>query len=319
MSGKARSAEAARTIRDFGAAGDDGAKGHYEDPAYYAKTYKDRRHDIDYYVRLARESKGPVLEYGVGNGRIALHVARAGIELHGVDLSKAMLADFEERLKLEPKQVRGRVSLAEGDMRTYELGKRVPLVYAPFNCFLHLYTRPDVEAFLARVKAHLAPGGRFVFDFSVPHGEDLSRDPERSYGSPKIRHPTTGELVKYAERFEYDRLRQLLLIWMEFEPEAGGKPWKIPLTHRQFFPREVEALLHYNGFTDIFFTADFTDQPADQWVDSMVVSCRVAPSARSSKAAKTALVGRTQLRPAAKAAKAVKAATAAKKKRVRRA
>ncbi len=280
MSGKARGAEPARTIRDFGAAGDDGAKGHYEDPAYYTKTYKDRRHDVDYYVRLARQSKGPVLEYGVGNGRIALHVARAGVQVFGVDLSQPMLDDFEGRLALEPKQVRARVSLARGDMREYRLGKRVPLVYAPFNCFLHLYTRAVVEAFLARVRAHLTPGGRFVFDFSVPHGEDLSRDPERSYGSPKIRHPSTGELVKYAERFEYDRLRQLLLIWMEFEPEAGGKAWKVPLTHRQFFPREVEALLHYNGFADIFFTADFTDLPADQWVDSMVVSCRVAPAAR---------------------------------------
>jgi SAM-dependent methyltransferase len=318
LSGKARNAEAARTIRDFGAAGDDGAKGHYEDPAYYAKTYKDRRHDIDYYVRLARQSKGPVLEYGVGNGRIALHVARAGIELYGVDLSQPMLDDFEQRLKLEPKQVRSRVSLAQGDMRTYELGKRVPLVYAPFNCFLHLYTRLDVEAFLARVKAHLAPGGRFVFDFSVPHGEDLSRDPERSYGSPKIRHPTTGELVKYAERFEYDRLRQLLLIWMEFEPEEGGKPWRVPLTHRQFFPREVEALLHYNGFSDIFFTADFTDQPADQWVDSMVVSCRAAPVPRARPASPkrpTAAVSRARLRADGKSAKAGKAVT---KKRVRR-
>jgi hypothetical protein len=131
----------------------------------------------------------------------------------------------------------------------------------------------------------------------VPHGEDLSRDPERSYGSPRIRHPTTGELVRYAERFEYDRLRQLLLIWMEFEPEEGGKPWKVPLTHRQYFPREVEALLHYNGFTDIFFTADFTDQPADQWVDSMVVSCRVAATGRARTGS---LLRRTKLRPAAK-------------------
>lgn len=292
MSGK-------RSIKDFGAAADDGARGHYDDPAYYAKTYKDRRHDVDYYVRLARESKGPVLEYGVGNGRIGLHVARAGIQLYGVDLSRPMLTDFEERLALEPKQVRARVSLAEGDMRTYQLGKRVPLVYAPFNCFLHLYTRADVEAFLARVRAHLAPGGRFVFDFSVPHGEDLSRDPERSYGSPRIRHPTTGELVKYAERFEYDRLRQLLLIWMEFEPEDGGKPWKVPLTHRQYFPREVEALLHYNGFTDIFFTADFTDQAADQWVDSMVVSCRVATPKRATRAASLRR-GSVKARPKAK-------------------
>ncbi len=297
MSGKARSAESARTIRDFGAAGDDGARGHYDDPAYYAKTYKDRRHDIDYYVRLARESKGPVLEYGVGNGRIALHVARAGIEVLGVDLSGPMLDDFEARLKLEPKQVRARVSLAQGDMRDYELGRRVPLVYAPFNCFLHLYTRPDVEAFLARVRAHLAPDGRFVFDFSVPprrgsvarSGAQLrvAEDPAPNDGRAgslrralRIRPPAPAAA-------HLDGVRA----------GRGRQAWKVPLTHRQFFPREVEALLHYNGFTDIFFTADFTDQPADQWVDSMVVSCRVAAA---KKPPRRPLVRRPKLRAAAK-------------------
>jgi len=80
----------------------------------------------------------------------------------------------------------------------------------------------------------------------------------------------------------------------------------VPLTHRQFFPREVEALLHYNGFSEIFFTADFTDQPADQWVDSMVVSCRVAPAAARAPR-KPSLLSRS------------KVLAASKKKRVRRA
>jgi hypothetical protein len=104
---------------------------------------------------------------------------------------------------------------------------------------------------------------------------------------------------------------------MEFEPEEGGKPWKVPLTHRQFFPREVEALLHYNGFTDIFFTADFTDQPADQWVDSMVVSCRADPGARPRKAS---LVSRKKQLASGRTAKTAKAVKTAKtrKERVRR-
>ena len=59
----------------------------------------------------------------------------------------------------------------------------------------------------------------------------------------------------------------------EYLPLALMKPWTVPLTHRQYFPREMEALLHYNGFTNIFFTADFTDEAADQHVDSLVVSC----------------------------------------------
>ena len=111
-----------------------------------------------------------------------------------------------------------------------------------------------------------------VFDFRCPRRRPCAIP--TSVSAPRIRHHTTGELTRYAERFEYDRLRQLLLIKMEFTPESSNKPWTVPLTHRQFFPREMEALLHYNGFREIFFTADFTDEPADQLVDSLIVNCR---------------------------------------------
>lgn len=262
-------------IKSLGRVGDAGATEHYADPAYYTKTYKDRTHDVEYYVKRARRSKGPVLEYGIGNGRVALAIARAGIAVTGIDLSQPMLDDLATRLTTLPKQQRARVTFHQGDMRELRLKRRFPLVIAPFNCVLHLYERSDMEAFLARVREHLAPGGRLVFDFSVPQGDDLSRDPEKAYSAPRIRHPTTGELTRYAERFEYDRLRQLLLIKLEFSPEGKGKPWTVPLTHRQFFPREMEALLHYNGFSEIFFTADFTDQAADQHVDSLIVDCGV--------------------------------------------
>lgn len=260
-------------IKSLGRVGDAGATEHYADPSYYTKTYKERTHDVEYYAKLAKRSKGPVLEYGVGNGRVALAIAKAGVQVTGVDLSRPMLDSLAATLKTLPKQVQSRVRFHHGDMRELELGERFPLVIAPFNCVLHLYTRSDMEQFLLRVRQHLAPRGSFVFDFSVPHGEDLSRDPEKAFSAPRIRHPTTGELTRYAERFEYDRLRQLLLIKMEFTPETNGKPWTVPLTHRQYFPREMEALLHYNGFENIFFTADFTDQAADQHVDSLVVSC----------------------------------------------
>ncbi|HEY6079259.1 MAG TPA: class I SAM-dependent methyltransferase [Polyangiaceae bacterium] len=262
-------------IKSLGHVGDAGATEHYADAAYYTKTYAERTHDVEYYVRRARRSKGPVLEYGIGNGRVALAIARAGIAVTGIDLSQVMLDSLAEQLAKAPKQQRSRVTFRQGDMREIRLRQRFPLVIAPFNCVMHLYERRDMEAFLARVREHLAPGGRFVFDFSVPQGEDLSRDPDKAYGAPRIRHPTTGELTRYAERFEYDRLRQLLLIQMEFSPEGKGKPWTVPLTHRQFFPREMEALLHYNGFSEIFFTGDFTDQAADQHVDSLVVDCAV--------------------------------------------
>jgi SAM-dependent methyltransferase len=276
----------APSIDDVDAVRDVGARAHYDDPLYYDKAYRRRRHDVEYYAKVAKRWGGPVLEYGVGSGRVALELARAGLSVTGVDLSQPMLDQFEARLRKEPEAVRERVRLLQGDMREVSLRKRFPLVVAPFNVVLHLYEREDVEAFFGRVKRHLAPGGRFVFDFSVPVPADLALDPNRSYRAPPFVHPSTGKRMRYSERFEYHPLRQLLVVWMEMMPEDGGDPWVIPLSHRQFFPQEMAALLHYNGFRDVVMTEDFSDEPASPLADVLVASCGVAaPKPRSRRKA----------------------------------
>lgn len=262
-------------LSELGSVGDAGALAHYSDPAYYTRIYKSRTHDVEYYVELARATGGPVLEYGIGNGRVALAMARAGIEVHGIDLSRPMLDDLEKRLAKEPPKVRERLRYTHGDMRSARIDRQFSLAIVPFNGLLHLYEATDVEALFSGALEHLEPGGVFVFDFSLPVPSDLARKPDRWYRAPKLRHPTTGEVVRYSERFEYDPIRQLLLIVMRFEPTKGA-PWLIPLTHRQFFPREIEILLRHAGFLDITFTADFSDHPADRFTDSVVASCRKA-------------------------------------------
>jgi hypothetical protein len=169
-------------------------------------------------------------------------------------------------------------------MRKVRLKERFPLVIAAFNTFLHLYDRADVEQFLGRVREHLTPSGRFIFDVSVPHADYLGADPARRFGTPPFRHPARG-IVSYGERFDYDPIRQVLLMKMEFTPADGTPGWVVPLTHRQFFPQELEALLHYNGFVDIVLSADFADGAPAAATDSLVVSCRKRRSvkARASK------------------------------------
>lgn len=255
-----------------------GSSAHYEDPAYYTKNYKKRVDDVRYYVDLAQANDGPVLEYGCGNGRIALPIARAGVPITGVDLSVPMLADLRDRLASEPPDVRKRVTCKQGDMRAVTLRRRFPLVLCTFNAFLHLYTRQDVERFLARVRAHLAPGGEFVFDISIPEPQELARDPARAYRTPRFLYPSEdgkGVLVRYSERFDYDRIRQVLFVAMEFEPEDGADPWMTPLAHRQFHPAELEALLHYNGFEILTQHGDFDASPVT--ADSAVLITRCRP------------------------------------------
>jgi SAM-dependent methyltransferase len=256
-----------------------GSRAHYADPAYYSQAYADRADDVDFYVRSARRAAGPVLEYGVGNGRIALPIARAGVRVHGIDHSREMLGDFRERLGREPAEVRRRVTLHAGDMRRVRLSGRFALVICPFNGLLHLYTRADIERFLRRVRGHLAPKGRFVFDVSMPDPEELARDPRRAYASPRFRYPGgpqgKGPVVSYAERFDYDPGRQILFVRMEFSPIAQTeRAWATPLAHRQLFPQEIEALLHYNGLEAETMSGDYQGGPLDRDSDVIVVTCR---------------------------------------------
>ncbi len=260
----------------------EGATAHYREPAYYTKSYQRRVHDVAFYVKLASQTRGRVLEYGCGNGRITLPIAMIGCEITGVDQSPQMLADLRNRIMKAPPEVRDRIRVVHGDMRTVRLRDRFSLVLCTFNTFLHLYTRNDAERFLACARRHLGSGGNLVFDISVPSPSELARDPTRGYRVPPMRYPLTGELVRYAEFFDYDPARQVLLVTMQFEPiDAPQRAWTTLLAHRQYHPQEIEALLHYNGFEMESITSDFTAQPLHRYADAAVITARLRPARHS--------------------------------------
>lgn len=266
-----------------------GSTAHYTDPAYYTQTYRKRVEDVRFYVDLVDHTRGPVLEIGCGNGRITLPIARAGHRVTGVDLSPTMLSDLRTRLADEEESVRARVRLHRADMRRFRVDGSFRIAICPFNTFLHLYTRSDVERFLSRVKAHLGKRGELVIDISIPEPEELLRKPSRAYFAPRFRYPgearapsqdatpaeaAGGKRIRYSERFEYDKLRQVLFVAMEFEPEGGGEPWMTPLAHRQFYPEEIRTLLHYNGFRITAEHGDFFGNAPTSSSDVLILRCR---------------------------------------------
>jgi SAM-dependent methyltransferase len=258
----------------LGHAGDFGSLAHYADPAYYDFTYRDRRHDVDFYVALGRSlTDRRILEYGCGSGRITVPLCQAKINVTAVDLSAPMLNALSKRLADAPSQLRERATVHRADMLQFDCDLQFPLVIAPFNTVLHLYEPEEMLTFLGKVRKHLAPGGRFVFDVSVPSIEDLGRDPSESFETPPFVDPTTGRSVHYSERFEYDPIRQLLIVWMTFEPEDGSPSWTVPLTHRQYFPQELKGLLLAAGFRKIEFQSDFSAEAPGPYTDSLVVLC----------------------------------------------
>jgi SAM-dependent methyltransferase len=249
-----------------------GSLAHYEDAAWYARTYADRIEDVAYYVARAKDHGGPVLEYGCGAGRITIPIARSGISIVGVDHSAPMLADLKARAAKETIEVRRRITVRRGDMRSVTIRRKFRLIVSTFNTFLHLYDRDDVERHLARVRGHLSRDGLFVFDASVPVPIDLARDPSRPQRTPKVLHPTLGR-ARYQERFDYDPIRQVLFVAMEIASD-DGREVMTPLAHRQFFPAELETLLHYNGFEVVKREGGFRGEPIDRHVDTIVWTCR---------------------------------------------
>lgn len=258
-----------------------GATAHFEDPAYYEATYASRTEDVAFYVRASRGHEA-ILEYGIGSGRIAIPIARSGVEVIGVDHSRPMVFELRRRLAREPADVARRVRARVGDMRSVRTGRRFSLVTCPFNAALHLYERRDVERWLARVKEHLTPRGELLFDVSTPMPEDLARDPTKPHRTPPFVHPTLGR-VKYHEYFDYDRVRQILFVSMCFEPASGGKKGEghmTPLAQRQFFPQELEALLHYNGFDVLDVYGDFDGHPFTGSSETMIWRARATKRSR---------------------------------------
>jgi SAM-dependent methyltransferase len=244
---------------------DAGSREHYADAVLYDHEYRRRRADVTFYRQLARDllgaSGGRILELGCGSGRVSVPLARDGFEVVGVDGSPAMLAQLEARRARLPAAVAGRLRAVQADLREVALGQRFPLVIAPFNVFEHLYTRADFGACLARVAAHLAPGGALAFDVQLPDLAWLARDPDRRWARTRFKHPRTGQPVEYSTNHDYDPVTQVALIRLYYQPldSAGaprGRPTIVKLTQRKFFPVELEALLEASGF---LVTARFGD------------------------------------------------------------
>jgi len=128
--------------------------------------------DLDFYVAEARKSGGPVVELGVGTGRIAIPTAQAGIRVIGVDSSPRMLALCRQRA--EAAGVAGLIDLREGDLQAPPVDERVPIVTSPFRSLLHLTTDDARRKSMAAVHELLEPGGRFVFDVFTPSREDVA-------------------------------------------------------------------------------------------------------------------------------------------------
>jgi SAM-dependent methyltransferase len=202
--------------------------------------------DVGFYLDEARRTGGPVVELGVGTGRIAIPIAADGIRVIGVDSSPGMLHVCRRQAELAGVTL----DLRLGDLREPPVEERVPLVICPFRAYLHLHADEErVRAFAAAWEL-LVPGGRFVFDVFAPGADDVAathdrwieREPgifERAVWDTEARTLTlsvrgeSGETTMTLAWLEPDDWRRLLKQagfeveacygWFDRRPYSGGE------------------------------------------------------------------------------------------------
>jgi SAM-dependent methyltransferase len=198
---------------------DAGSREHYADAALYDYEYRRRRADVTFYREIARRrGADQILELGAGSGRVTVPLARDGHHVVALDQSEAMLGRLRDRVAHLPPAAARRITPVIGDLRTFTVSGRFPLVIAAFNVIEHLYTRGEITACLQRIAAHLAPGGAFVFDVQVPDLAWLLRDPNKRWAKTRFTDPTTGRAMYYSTNHDYDPISQIALIRLYYEP-----------------------------------------------------------------------------------------------------
>jgi len=250
------------TIPDFGLLYD-------SVPLYAART------DVGFYVNEAKAAGGRVLEVGCGTGRILLPIARAGCAITGIDGSKQMLERCRVNLAAEPAAVQSRITLAQHDMRDFNLAEQFTLIIAPFRVVQHLTTIDDQLQFLATVARHLAPQGRLVFDVFNPRFDILvGADGVEREDTPEQRLPD-GRMFHRAYRIA--RVR-----WIDQVSEAelvyyvDGTRYVQAFEMRWYLAAELRHLLARAGFRVREMYGDFARGPVVDGCPEIVVTAEFA-------------------------------------------
>ena len=185
---------------------------------------------VDFLAEIA--GSGPALELGIGTGRIALPLALRGVPVHGIELSKAMVA----RLRAKPGGED--IGVTIGDFATTTVDASFSLAYLVYNTIMNPTTQAAQVACFRNVAAHLQPGGSFVIEVMIP---ELQRLPHGE--SFRVFHGSES----YWGIDEYDVATQgLTSHHLEI---VDGRIERFSAPYRYVWPSELDLMAELAGMT----------------------------------------------------------------------
>lgn len=230
----------------------------------------------DFYLELAKEIGGPVLDVGCGTGGIVRAIADSGIEVAGLDITPAML----ERARMLSDEMGLDIEWIHGDARTMQLGRQFRFIFMTGHAFQHLLADDDIRAFLDRAREHLQDDGRLAFE--------TRNFAAKTFGGSE--EPTLWKT------FEDSRGRQVdLLFGSIYDPDTGverlieerfvretGKRTRATSALRYLSVEHLNRLLNERGFEIIEQYGNWEKDPIGEDQPEVISICRLAKPASSS-------------------------------------
>jgi SAM-dependent methyltransferase len=239
---------------------------------FYDIEHADLIDDLLMYENFARRCGSPVLELGCGTGRVALHLARAGFEVIGLDTSPAMLELARDKLVLAG--LTEQVCLLEADLRDFALDRRFGMATLAINTFMHFLTVADQVHVLTAARRHLKPAGLLIIDLprvegslSVDVGEQLTLN-------QTLTDPASGCTILKLVAATLDpatQTRHLTLAYDETGEKGIVRRTVASFSVHYFFRYEVELLLDKAGFAVEALYGSYDLEPYEANAERMIV------------------------------------------------
>ncbi len=215
---------------------------------FYDAEYGDELDDLALYMGFAGRTGGPILELACGTGRLLLPLAEAGYHVTGVDISEEMLR--RARKKAEDGGLLDRVTLIQGDMRTFQAPQKYAMAFVAVSSFMVLTTNQAILDTLENVRRHLHPGGLFVIDLFNPDPRLLAEGDGRMVLLKEWREEDGTLVQKFViRRTDFaTQIQHIEFVYDLTHPDGRLERFVYPVALRYLWRNEGELLLEKAGF-----------------------------------------------------------------------
>ena len=246
----------------------------YRHPEEYDLEHLGDSEDVEFYVSLVRRLQPrKVLELGCGTGRITLPLAEQGAQLAfdvtGLDSQAEMLETAKKRQLEAPPEVRERLRLIQGDMRTWHSESAFDLIVIPCSSISHLLTLQDQLTVWNQCRRDLRPGGRFVVEITMPNMAtfaDSFNVPPRALVEIDVDKSDESDGVRFIRRktsryLSHEQCAQTRFLYEKYQNGRAIDGYIDDFAGHVFFPRELQLLFIHTGFEVEQTLGDYRGRP----------------------------------------------------------